>query len=106
MSAASNHTESQDYDASILPSMLKDKPTDWKESVVLGGEDIVINELGVMELAIELMKRGEPVCLTSRLVNGLEEFVSEGFSIKLAANAEELELTQPVVDREIVAWSR
>ena len=59
--------------------------------------------LSVLVFAIELLKAGEPVCLRGELVNGLEGFVSEGFSIKLAANAEELELTQLVIDRQIAS---
>ena len=57
----------------------------------------------MLVFAIELMKSGEPICLSGELVNGLEGFVSEGFSIKLAANAEELELTQQVVDHQIAS---
>jgi hypothetical protein len=102
MSAPSNHTELSVF-ASILLRMLKDKPDDWSRSVVLGGEDSDLDELSVLVFAIELLKSGYPICLDGELVNGLEGFVSEGFSIKLAANAEELELTQQVVDHQIAS---
>ena len=44
MSAPSNHTELSAF-ASELLSMLRDKPNDWKESLVLGGEDSIMDEL-------------------------------------------------------------
>ena len=102
MSAPSNHTELSAF-ASELLSMLRDKPNDWKESVVLGGEDSNLDELSVLVFAIELLKSGYPIGLSGELVNGLEGFVSEGFSIKLATNAEELELTQLVIDKQIAS---
>ena len=102
MSAPSNHTELSVF-ASILLRMLKDKPDDWSRSVVLGGEDSDLDELSVLVFAIELLKSGYPIGLSGELVNGLEGFVSEGFSIKLAVNAEELALTQQVVNHQIAS---
>jgi hypothetical protein len=98
---AQNDNFTQLDEAMELLRMLKDKPNDWNESVNFGGPGNFFDELRVLELAIELLKSGEPICLTCGLVNGLEGFVGEGFMIKLAANTEELAPTQLLVDRQI-----
>jgi hypothetical protein len=102
MSGPSNHTELTLH-AQALLRMLNGKPNDWRKSVDLAGPDSWLDELSVLVFAIELLKSGYPIGLSGELVNGLEGFVSEGFSIKLAANAEELELTQQVVDHQIAS---
>ena len=52
-------------EAMKLLSMLKNKPpNEWIDSIDLVGPEGIFDELGVLELAIELLKSGEPLGLT------------------------------------------
>ena len=91
-----------DHEPMKLLSMLKDKPSDeWVDSIDLVGPEGICDELGVQELATELLKTGEPIGLTSGLAGGWDGFATQGFVIKLATNAEEIAETQQVVDEHI-----
>ena len=89
-------------EAMKLLSMLKNKPpNEWIDSIDLVGPEGIFDELGVLELAIELLKSGEPLGLMSGLAGRWEEFGAVGFAVKLATNAEGLAETQQVLDEHM-----